>query len=141
MPDRIRWNATEKAHPAREAARGSMAAASGGDRDGWLRLFTEDAVVEDPIGPSPFDPEGKGHRGKAAIAAFWDASIGYADHLEFDVSESLAAGNEVANIATITTVFPDGNSIAVDTVITYRVDDEGRITALRAYWELERLTG
>jgi hypothetical protein len=26
-------------------------------------VFPDDAIVEDPIGPSHFDPEGKGHRG------------------------------------------------------------------------------
>ena len=33
-------------------------------RDEWLALFADDAVVEDPVGPSLFDPTGKGHRGK-----------------------------------------------------------------------------
>jgi hypothetical protein len=41
------------------------------DRDGWL--FTDDAVVQDPIGPSPFDPDGNGHQGRlAALRAFWE---------------------------------------------------------------------
>ena len=48
---------------AREMSKRSMAAIEGKDRDGWLSLFAEDAVVEDPIGPSMLDPEGLGHRG------------------------------------------------------------------------------
>ena len=48
---------------ARELAEASMAAVEAGDREGWLALFDDDAVVEDPIGPSDFDPEGNGHRG------------------------------------------------------------------------------
>ena len=43
-------------HPARVAARASQAAASGKRKDEWLALFTEDACVEDPVGPSGFDP-------------------------------------------------------------------------------------
>lgn len=31
-----------------------------------------DAVVQDPIGPSPFDPAGDGHRGPEAMRAFWE---------------------------------------------------------------------
>ena len=56
-------------HPARDASLRSMQAVEAGDRSAWLALFAEDAVVEDPIGPSPFDPEGDGHRGREAIAA------------------------------------------------------------------------
>ena len=38
-------------HPARLASQRSMAAVEAGDREAWLALFTDDAVVEDPIGP------------------------------------------------------------------------------------------
>ena len=46
-------------HPARAAAQASMAAVAAGDRSAWLALFADNAVVEDPIGPSMFDPEGE----------------------------------------------------------------------------------
>jgi len=60
---------------ARDAAKQSMVLTEAGDRDGWLALFADDAVVEDPVGPSAFDPEAKGHRGKEAITAFYDLSL------------------------------------------------------------------
>ena len=44
---------------ARDLGQASMAAVEAGDRQAWLGLFAEDAVVEDPIGPSAFDPEGR----------------------------------------------------------------------------------
>lgn len=141
MTEGVHWSATEQTHPARDASRRSMAAVASKDKESWLALFAENAIVEDPIGASPFDPEGKGHRGKEAIAAFWDASIGMTERIEFTITESFAAGNEVANIGTITNFFPGDNQLAVDLVSTYRVDEAGHITALRAYWELERLTG
>ena len=47
----------------RELAAASMAAVVAHDREGWLALFADDAVVEDPIGPSAFDPEGPGTAG------------------------------------------------------------------------------
>jgi len=31
-----------------------------------------DTVVENPVGPSGFDAGGRGPRGRAAIAAFWE---------------------------------------------------------------------
>jgi len=60
---------------ARELGIRSRAAVHARDRDGWLDLFADDALVQDPIGPSPSDPEGKGHYGKEAIAAFYDNVI------------------------------------------------------------------
>ena len=84
-------------HPARLAARRSMEAVHAKDKDAWVANFADDGVVEDPIGPSIFDPEGKGHRGKAAIAAFWDKLNG-PNRVFFDLRESFACGSECANV-------------------------------------------
>ncbi len=73
---------------ARQLGERSRAAVGAKDREGWLDLFADDAVVEDPIGPSPFDPEGHGHRGKAAIAAFYDNVIAGSERIEFQIDES-----------------------------------------------------
>jgi ketosteroid isomerase-like protein len=127
------------AHPARRAARASMSAVEAGDRAAWLALFAPDAVVEDPIGPSMFDPTGGGHRGADAIAAFYDTVIS-SGRVHFAIRESYAGGNECANVGTITTTLPDGSRAIVEGVYTYRVDDAGKIIALRAYWEPDRMT-
>ena len=116
-----------------------MAAVEAGDRDAWLALFTEDALVEDPIGPSPLNPEGGGRRGKAAIAAFWDDVIAMGA-IRFDIRESYACGSECANVGRITTTLPDGTRSIVEGVYTYRVDDAGSIVALRAFWEFDAMT-
>ncbi len=125
-------------HPARAAARRSMDAVRRGAKDEWLALFAEDAVVEDPVGPSMFDPAGTGHRGHPAIAAFWDKVIGLAERVEFDIVDSFAAGSEVANVGTISTVLPGGLRVDAEGVFVYRVDERGLITSLRAFWETER---
>lgn len=113
-----------------------MRAVESGDKEAWLGLFADDAVIEDPIGVSALDPEGKGHRGPAAIEAFWDANIA-GRRFRFDIERSHAAGNEVANVGTITTEFDDGSRAVVSGIFTYRVDDGGRLTALRAFWNLD----
>lgn len=124
---------------ARELAEASMAAVEAGDRQGWLDLFAEDAVVEDPIGPSAFDPEGKGHRGREAIAAFYDNVIGVNESIRFSVEKSFACGDEVANVGVITITLVGGAAVEVDGVYTYRRSPDGRIAALRAYWEADRV--
>jgi ketosteroid isomerase-like protein len=126
------------AHPARDMAVRSMTAVENGDRQGWLALYGDDAIVEDPIGPSPFDPEGKGHRGKEALAAFWDNVISQAP-VRFAIRESYAAGSECANVGTVTIHLDDGSRAVVEGVYTYRIDDAGRIAALRAFWEQEKM--
>lgn len=115
-----------------------MNAVEAADRGAWLALFAEDAVVEDPIGESPLDPTGEGHRGPDAIAAFYDNVIG-PNEVSFRIEQSWAAGREVANVGTITTKMADGTVVHTDGVFTYIVDEAGKVTNLRAFWEMGRL--
>jgi steroid Delta-isomerase len=124
----------------REMSKRSMAAIGAKDRDGWLALFTDDAIVEDPIGPSMFDPEGNGQRGKGAIGAFFDNVIATNDLIEFKITSSYECGSEVANVGTIEITLPGGKQIAsVDLVSTYKIGPDGRLVALRAFWEQDQL--
>ena len=125
-------------HPARDASLASMRAVEAGDRDGWLALFAPDAVVQDPIGVSPLDPSGEGHQGIDAIAAFYDSTIA-PNEVRFTIERSHAAGDEVANVGTITTTMADGTVVHTDLVGTYRVDAAGKLLSLRAFWEMDKL--
>ena len=127
-----------ESHPARDMAVWSMTAVENGEREQWLSLFAEDGIVEDPIGPSSFDPEGKGHRGVDGIAAFWDNVISQAP-VRFAIRESYAAGNECANVGTVTIHLDGGARAVVEGIYTYRLDDAGRLVALRAFWEEDKM--
>jgi len=129
---------TNAEHPAHVAGKRSREAAMARDKEAWLALFADDAIVEDPIGPSHFDPEGNGHRGKEAIAAFYDKAIA-PSKLQFSFVETFQCGNEEANVGNIV-IKAAGYQVTADGVFTYRVNDEGKIVALRAYWELDRAT-
>jgi len=120
---------------ARELAAASMAAVEAGDRQAWLSLFAEDAVVEDPVGPSAFDPSGRGHRGPEAIAAFYDNVIGTNESIRFTIHDSHLCGDEVANVGVIRITLAGGSAVEVDGVYTYRRSPDGKIAALRAFWE------
>ncbi len=124
----------------RELGIRSRAAVSAGDRDGWLALFADDAVVQDPVGPSPFDPEGTGHHGRAAIAAFYDNVIATSEAVEFEMFESYMCGDEVADVGIIrTTLAGGGHQAVVHGVYVYRSDGAGKIASLRAFWEFDKL--
>ena len=90
-------------HPAMAASKASWSAVQRKAKQEWLALFAEDACIEDPIGVSPLDPEGKGQRGKEAIERFWDANIG-PNTIEVDMKHSYAAGAEAAHLGTLTVI-------------------------------------
>lgn len=140
LPAAVVWNAPNEPHPARLASQRSYAAVVAGDLAQWLRVYAADAVLEDPVGPSMFDPEGRGHHGHEGIAAFWEAAIAPVDAFEFRINDSFAnpGSRTCANVGQIRTAFADGSSTVTDLVMVYVVDEDGLVTSMRAFWEPER---
>ena len=138
LPDYIIWNAPNGDHPARRASQRSYTAVGTGVLENWLKVYAEDAVVEDPVGPSWFDPEGKGHHGHEGISAFWNVAIAPIEKFIFTIHDSHANGNTCANVGTITTRFPDGTTVDTDLVMVYTINDDGLVASMRAYWEADR---
>lgn len=125
-------------HPARAASIKSRAAVMAKRKEDWLALFAPDAVIEDPVGQSPIDPVGEGHRGTAAISAFWDKQIAPTT-IAFEVHHSWACGSECANVLTLTIRMPNGMQARCDGVFTYKVNDAGKLVSLRGHWEFEQM--
>ena len=138
--DAVVWNAPNDPHPARAASQRSYSAVARGDLAAWLDAYAEAAVVEDPVGPSMFDPEGKGHHGHEGISAFWEQAIAPIGRFEFEIYESFAnpGSNTCANIGRIKTSFPDGSYTVTDLIMVYVVNDDGTVASMKAYWEPER---
>jgi steroid Delta-isomerase len=137
-PGTVSWEAPDGDHPARRAAQRSMAAVAAGRRADWIGLFTPDALVEDPVGPSMLDPEGRGHRGHEGIGRFWDTYVGSVSQYTFRVKDSFANGPCCANITSITMALGGGTTMTVDCVIIYTVNHDGLLTSIRAHWEPDR---
>lgn len=136
--DAVTWTAPDDDHPARRASQLSAATVARGVKEDWVALFAPDGVVEDPVGPSVFDPEGKGHHGHDGIAKFWDIAIAAVRRFHFTITDSFANGDSCANVGTITTVLDDGTSLDTEGVFVYRVNEAGLITSMRAHWEFDR---
>ena len=138
--DAVVWSAPNDPHPARAAAQRSYSAVAKKDLAEWLTVYAPDAVLEDPVGPSMFDPEGRGHHGHAGITAFWERAIAPIARFEFVINDSFAnpGGRTCANIGRIHTVFPDGSDATTDLIMVYVVDDAGLITSMKAFWEPDR---
>jgi steroid delta-isomerase len=116
-----------------------MDAVGRADRDAWLACFAPDAVVHDPVGGSPLDPEGRGLQGHAALQGFWDLTIAPGT-VAFAIASVHPGGpDEAAVVATVTARLANGATISYDGVFVYAVDRAGAITTLRAYWDVERV--
>ena len=107
------------------------------DKQNWLDLFAEDAIVQDPIGKSPLDPVGEGHKGKEAIENFYDTVIANGN-IEFNILESIPCADECANFAQIINVVGDVK-IETKMIVIYRVNSNDKIVSLRAFWDYEKM--
>ena len=125
-------------YKAQEAGKKSAENVMGKNREGWLALFADDAVLCDPVGVSPLDPAGEGHKGKEAIAAFYDNVIA-AGTITMEVIRSHPCGDECANVVNLTNDIGGGMVIKTEIVALYKANDEGKIVSLRAYWEYSKV--
>ena len=107
------------------------------DKQNWLDLFAEDAIVQDPIGKSPLDPDGNGHKGKEAIEKFYDTVIANGN-IEFNILESIPCADECANFAQIINVVGDVK-IETKMIVIYRVNSDDKIVSLRAFWDYQKM--
>lgn len=129
-------NIDRENHPAVLAGKRSRDAVIARDKAAWLANFAADGKVEDPVGPSMFDEEGRGHQGADQLAAFWDKTIGASETIEFHFDREIVCGDEAAYIGKIVTHIA-GHVTEAEGVFTYRVDAAGDLIALRAFWEVE----
>lgn len=134
----IVWEAPDGDHPARRMSQRSYDAVARKAKDEWLTLWADDAVLEDPVGPSFFDPAGTGHHGKDGISAFWDLAIAPVEEFRFTIRDSFANGPACANIGTFSTRMADGTLADTDLIATYWLSPDGLIQRMCAHWEVER---
>ncbi len=113
----------------------AMNAVMNKDRAGWLNCFSQDAVLRDPVGGSPLDPDGKGLVGRAELARFWDAVVAPAGAVRFRVREEHRSGASVARVATVEIDLAEEHTISYDGVFVYDMNAAGRIQRLCGYFE------
>lgn len=100
------------------------AAYNSDDRDAFLALWSDDAVVEDPVGTPP-------HVGREAIGAFWDSVHQLSEQIRLTPTLVHVAGSEAAMVFEI-----HAAGMVIDAVDVFAVDDDGSITSMRAYWDM-----
>ena len=109
----------------------SPAAVSVHDRDAWVGAFTDDGVVEDPVGSRP-------HRGRTQLTRFYDTFIGPRD-IVFHRDVDLVIGSTVIRDLQLEVAMAAGLVLRIPAYLRYVVsDDRGdpKIEAVQAFWEL-----
>lgn len=125
----------ESAATAADLARLSLGAVKAKDREAWLELFEDDAVVQDPVGPSALDPTGAGRQGKEQIARFYDDVISTMTSFDFEIERCYLGGDEAALAVTFTIGMGQGEPMVMDLINIYRRSSAGRLVSLRSFWD------
>lgn len=105
-----------------------MEAMSANDKEGYVALFAPDATIEDPVGTEV-------HTGHDEIRAFWDMVHTLSSSITLvPTGPPRVAGREVAfPMQAISEV--GGSKLVVDIIDVFALDDECRITSMRAFWD------
>ena len=131
---------TVEKSPALTASQNSWSRVEAKDKQGWLALMTDDVVIEDPIGPAFTNPDGTGVTGKDGVSQWWENSVGLAT-IKITCEETFPSSspNEIAHILQLRFTFDNGSSSGVRGIFTYKVNDDGLLTNLRGYWNMDMM--
>jgi steroid delta-isomerase len=118
MPDRDAMIAAVKTHCRASTER---------DFDAWVKIWADDAVVEDPIGATP-------HRGIEALrTTFWAMSRSAMPRLTL-TEEVIVCGNEAVAIMEVEVGPADSRRKLAPVVDHFTFDDDAKIVAMRAFF-------
>ena len=110
--------------------RSSPAAVAAHDKAGWIALFDNDYVIEDPVGWQPVRGDDISH--------FWDAFIAPND-IDFVVHHDWIDGLHVVRDVTVVTTLATGLTVGTPAHLRYElVDRDGtlKVERMAAHWEL-----
>ena len=106
------------------------------DRESWLALFGDEALIEDPVGSPP------ARKATGALGRFWDTFIAPHD-IRFEVRRDHFIGRDVFRDAVIHTRIGPRITIEVPAYLLYQLEDGGHgleVRRMAAHWQLGRLS-
>lgn len=111
------------------------------DKQRWLSIFSQYAIVEDPVGSRPhlngiYDRKGK-QRGSSALSRFYETFIA-PNSIAFDIERDIVCQDHVMRDLSISITMP-GTTVSVPMHLLYELTDENnelKIRRLAAHWEL-----
>ncbi len=97
------------------------------DRDRWMSLFSPAVVLEDPVGVAP-------KIGQEALDKTWDRSHREGRRWTLEPRRLVECQNEVA-VDLINHGAIDGQTLRVESIEIWRVDDDGKIDLVRVFFD------
>lgn len=122
-PDRAELLALVRSSPTYVAAH---------DKTGWIGIFGDEYVIEDPVGSRPVRSEDAG-----ALERFWDTFIA-PNEIEFQVAQDWVDDFDVVRDVTIVTSLRPGVEVRTPAHLIYQTAyEQGTLSVRRmaAYWE------
>ncbi len=113
------------------------------DKAGWVGLFADGAVVEDPVGGPPARKGADERDGDDELGRFYDVYIA-PNEIRFEVLADVVQGLTVVRDVNIATRTPNGAKVELPAYLIYElgeVDGALRVKRMRAFWELRGVTG
>jgi len=107
-----------------------VSASNANDKQAVLSTFAPNAVWFDPVGQPP-------HVGADGIGAFFDSARALADRIELKLVDVIVCGTEAAMVLEIHVTIGESEMI-MDCVETIEVDDDAKISGMKAYWDMSR---
>jgi steroid delta-isomerase len=101
------------------------------DPDAVVKLFAEDATVEDPIG-TPI------HTGHAAIREFYANSMKTGAKLSLDAPVRTAEGYAAFAFSVKLNM---GGEKVIQVIDTFKFNDAGKVSEMRAFWSANNMSG
>jgi steroid delta-isomerase len=101
-----------------------------GSAEDLVELYADDATVEDPVG-------GEVHIGRQAIRRFYSAAENF--DREAELVSLRVAGNEAAFQFRLTLTAGD-NTVRIEPIDVMVFDDQGKVSAMKAYWSAADVT-
>jgi ketosteroid isomerase-like protein len=97
-----------------------------GDRERWVDNWHPDVVMEDPVG-------GPEKRGLKSVEASWDRSFqqGHSWRLE-PIFMSICTDQAAVHVRSHGVI--DGESVVLDSIEIYWVDDDGKVIRVQTYF-------
>ena len=102
-----------------------------GRADDVVALYADDATVEDPVGSDV-------HIGRNAIRGFYGNIESVKSRGEIVTLRAL--GHEAAYFWRLVVDLGEGGKMSIEIISTMSFDDEGKISAMKAYWGPENIT-
>lgn len=100
------------------------------NREEWIANFADRVVFHDPVSSPP-------KHGRAAAARSWDNSFSNGQQWTLELTRVVVCGDEAA-ITLRNHGVVGGRAFTMEGIEIWKVDDEGRVREVRAYFEAPR---